>query len=56
MKDSDIARLFETYVRVDSAIEWSQDNSKPVVDFKKYSRSALEYKKLTKEILKYADR
>lgn len=56
LRESDIARLFETYIRVDSAIEWSQDNSKPVVDYKKYSRSALEYKKLTKEILEYANR
>lgn len=56
LRDSEIARLFETYVRVDSAVEWSQDNSKPVVAYKKYSRSALEYKKLTKEILNYADR
>lgn len=56
LKENEIARLFETYIRVDSAIEWSQDNSKPVVDFKKYSRSALEYKKLAKEIMQYADR
>ena len=56
LRESGITRVFETYVRVDSAVEWSQDNSKPVVDFKKYSRSALEYKKLTKEIIEYAHR
>ena len=56
LRESEIARLFETYIRVDSTVEWSQDNSKPVVDFKKYSRSALEYKKLAKEIMQYADR
>ena len=56
LSDGEIARLFKTYIRVDSAIEWSQDNSQPVVDFKKYSRSALEYKKLTKEIIEYAGR
>lgn len=56
LRESDIARLFETYIRIDSSVEWSQDNSKPVVDFKKYSRAALEYKKLTKEIISYADR
>lgn len=50
------AHLFETYVRVDSAIEWSQDNSKPVVIFKKKSRSAEEYRNLAKEIIAYADR
>ena len=56
LRESDIARLFETFIRVDSAIEWSQDNSKPVVAYKRYSRSAIEYMKLTKEIIKYADR
>ena len=56
LKESDIARIFENYVKVDSAIEWSQDNSKPVVAYKKYSRSALEYTKLAKEMTKYADR
>ncbi|MBQ7907724.1 MAG: ParA family protein [Clostridia bacterium] len=56
LKDSDIARIFETYVRVDSTIEWSQDNSKPVVAYKKYSRSAIEYKYLAKEIVEYAGR
>ena len=49
-------RLFENYIRVDSAVEWAQDNSQPVVMFKKTSRSAKEYIELTKEILKYADR
>ena len=56
LKETDVARLFNTYIRVDSAIEWSQDNSIPVVEYKKYSRSALEYKKLTKEIIDYAHR
>ena len=50
------AHLFETFVRVDSTIEWSQDNSKPVVIFKKKSRSAEEYRNLAKEIIAYADR
>ena len=49
-------RLFETYVRVDSAVEWAQDNSMPVVAYKKYSRSATEYKMLAKEIDGYANR
>ena len=50
------ARLFENYIRVDSAVEWAQDNSKPVVVFKKTSRSAVEYTKLAKEIMDYANR
>ena len=56
LKESDIARVFENYVKIDSTIEWSQDNSKPVVAYKKYSRSALEYTKLAKEMIEYADR
>ena len=56
LKESDIARVFENYVKVDSAIEWSQDNSKPVVAYKRYSRSAIQYTKLAKEMTKYADR
>ena len=56
LREGDIAHLFETVIRVDSAIEWSQDNSQPVVAYKKYSRSALEYKKLAKEIVENANR
>ena len=56
LKESDIARLFDTFIRVDSAVEWAQDNSKPVVAFKKSSRSAGEYIQLTKEILENANR
>ena len=56
LREMDSARLFDTYVRVDSAIEWAQDNGETVVTYKRYSRSSLEYKKLTKEIISYADR
>ncbi len=56
LNETEGVRLFETYIRVDSAIEWSQDNSKPVVVYKKNSRSANEYTKLAKEIIKYANR
>lgn len=48
--------LFKNYIRVDSAIEWSQDNSKPVVAYRTKSRSAIEYTELTKEILEYGNR
>ena len=47
-------RLFESIIRVDSAVEWSQDNSKPVMAYKKSSRAATEYMALAKEIQKYA--
>ena len=56
LKESEDIRVFKNYVKVDSTIEWSQDNSKPVVAYKKYSRSALEYKALAKEIVEYANR
>ena len=44
--------VFENYIRVDSSIEWAQDNNKPVMAFKKSSRSAKEYEALAEEILK----
>ncbi len=56
LKHTEGARLFENYIRVDSAVEWSQDNSKPVVAFKKNSRSAVEYTALAKEIMQYVNR
>ncbi len=56
LRELEGARLFDNYIRVDSAVEWAQDNSKPVVAFKKTSRSAVEYNALAKEIMKYANR
>ena len=56
LKETEGVRLFENYIRVDSAVEWAQDNSKPVVAYKKTSRSAVEYINLTKEIMKYGNR
>ena len=43
--------LFKNVIRIDSAVEWSQDNSKPVLAYKRASRSAKEYLELAKEIL-----
>lgn len=45
-------QVFDSYIRVDSSIEWAQDNNKPVLAFKKSSRSAKEYEALTEEILR----
>ena len=56
LKEFEAARLFNTYIRIDSAVEWAQDNSQPVVAYKRYSRSAIEYTKLAKEIIQYAGR
>lgn len=56
LSELDNVRLFDSIVRIDCNVEWAQDNSMPVVAYKKYSRSALEYKKLAKEIDDYANR
>lgn len=42
--------VFDTYIRVDSGIEWSQDNHTPIMAYKRSSRSAKEYLALTEEI------
>jgi chromosome partitioning protein len=42
--------LFQSCIRVDSSIEWAQENSKPVLAYKKSSRSAKEYLDLAKEV------
>ena len=42
--------VFNTYIRVDSGIEWSQDNNTPIMAYKKSSRSAKEYMDLAEEI------
>ena len=41
---------FQSYIRVDSSIEWAQDNSRPVIAYKKSSRSAKEYMALAQEV------
>ena len=48
--------LFESFIRVDSAIEWAQDSSIPVVEFKKSSRSAKEYTALAEEVMNRVSR
>lgn len=42
--------VFENYIRVDSSVEWSQEQNKPVMAYKKNSRSASEYLALAKEL------
>lgn len=49
-------RVFDTIIRVDSEIEWAQDDSRPVMAHKKSARSAGEYMELAKEVEKYARR
>lgn len=48
--------VFDQIIRVDSSIEWSQDNSIPVVEYKRSSRSAKEYRKLAEEVMNHVSR
>ena len=54
LQQLDGIRVFEHYIRIDSAIEWAQDESCPVMAYKRSARSAVEYLELTKEVLQYA--
>jgi len=56
LKELEDVPVFETFIRVDSYIEWAQDNSVPVIAYKKSSRSAKEYLELAKEIENYGSR
>ena len=48
--------VFESFIHVDSAIEWAQDASEPVAKYKKSTRSAVEFKKLAEEVIKHGSR
>lgn len=54
LKELEDVWVFDTYIRVDSGIEWSQDNHAPIMAYKKSSRSAAEYMELAKEIAQIA--
>lgn len=56
LNDYEHIHLFDTFIHVDSSIEWAQDASKPVAVYKKSARSAVEYKKLAKEVMEYGNR
>lgn len=42
--------IFENCIRIDSNIEWAQENSQPVLVYKKSSRGAKEYYALAEEV------
>ncbi len=50
LSDMEDIRVFKSFIRVDSSIEWAQDNSMPVGAYKKNSRSAKEYRELALEL------
>ncbi len=54
LRQYESVNVFESIIRVDSEIEWAQDNSKPVMAYKKSARSAGEYMELAKEVERYA--
>ena len=56
LKNYQEIHVFESFIHVDSAIEWAQDASKPVSVYKKSTRSATEFKKLTEEVIGYGSR
>ena len=56
LKAADGVHVFDQVIRIDSEIEWAQDDSKPVGAHKRSSRSAKEYMELAKEIDRDASR
>lgn len=44
--------VFDSFIHVDASIEWAQDASKPVAEYKKSARSAAEFKKMAEEVIK----
>ncbi len=56
LKAIDNVHIFDSYIRIDSSVEWAQDNSKPVIAYKRSSRSAKEYMNLAEEVDHIASR
>ena len=50
LRSADHVHVFENIIRVDSEVEWAQDDSKPISVHKAKARSAGEYMELAKEI------
>lgn len=51
LRDMEDLHVFDTFIRVDSSVEWSQDNNMPIMAYKRSCRSAQEYMALTEEIV-----
>lgn len=52
LRELEDIHVFDTFIRVDSSVEWSQDNNMPIMAYRRSSRSAQEYMALTEEIVK----
>jgi len=48
--------VFESFVRIDSSVEWAQDANRPVASYKRNCRAAVEYEQMANEILKLTDK
>ena len=55
LADLEDVYIFPAMIHVDSSVEWAQDNSRPVVTYKKNSRSAREYQSLALDIIKHLE-
>jgi chromosome partitioning protein len=50
LKELNDTYIFENYIKVDSSIEWAQEVGKPVIAYKRSSRSSKEFMELAKEV------
>ncbi len=50
LQETENVKVFDSVIRIDSEVEWAQDNSKPIMIHKKNARSAAEYLALAKEM------
>ena len=50
LRELEDVHVFDSYIRVDSSVEWSQDNNVPIMAYRRSCRSAQEYMALTEEI------
>lgn len=48
--------VFNSFIHVDSSIEWAQDSSVPVAVYKKNTRSTKEFHELAREVMNYGSR
>lgn len=51
LREMEDLHVFDTFIRVDSSVEWSQDNNMPIMAYRRSCRSAQEYMALTEEIV-----
>ncbi len=51
LRELEDVHVFDTFIRVDSSVEWSQDNNMPIMAYRRSCRSAQEYMALTEEII-----